>query len=176
MNEPLVFEDLNIGDCWRSRARTITESDVVGFANLTGDYDPLHMDHEFARSTPFGQPVAHGLLGLSLLAGLSSNFPAVHTAAFVEIRQWDFLLPLLIGDTVHAVTEVVGLNATGRRRGRVTWSRQLINQKDEVVQRGIFETLVSTAEGTNTRREAPAQFPGKLRLHSPPDANRRLCG
>ena len=147
MTAPLTFEELQIGDCWRSRGRTITETDVVNFANLTGDYDPLHVDHHYASRTPFGRPVAHGLLGMSLLAGLSSNCPAVHTDAFLAVRQWEFLLPAFIGDTVYAVTQVVDLQCTSRRHGRVTWVRQLINQKDDVVQRGVFETLVATSLG-----------------------------
>ena len=152
MTAPLTFEELQIGDCWRSRGRTITETDVVNFANLTGDYDPLHVDHHYASRTPFGRPVAHGLLGMSFLAGLSSNCPAVHTDAFLAVRQWEFLLPAFIGDTVYAVTQVVDLQSTSRRHGRVTWVRQLINHKDEVVQRGVFETLVATSLGALSRQ------------------------
>lgn len=152
MTAPLTFEELQIGDCWRSRGRTITETDVVNFANLTGDYDPLHVDHHYASRTPFGRPVAHGLLGMSFLAGLSSNCPAVYTDAFLAVRQWEFLLPCFIGDTVYAVTQVVDLQSTSRRHGRVTWVRQLINQKDEVVQRGVFETLVATSLGVLARQ------------------------
>ena len=148
----MYFDDLRIGDQWKSRGRTITETDVVNFAGMTGDYDPLHVDYEFARQTPFGKPIAHGLLGLSLVAGLSSTCPAVHTSAFLGIRDWEFLRPLLIGDTVHVVTSVIDLRASSRRHGRVTWLRQLINQTGQVVQKGIFETLVSTAH-TRTRRD-----------------------
>lgn len=152
--ELLSFEQLRIGDRWQSRARTITESDVVHFAGLTGDYDPLHVDHEFARQSPFGKPIAHGLLGLSILAGLSSNCPAVRTAAFLGIREWEFVRPTYIGDTVHAITEVVDLQRSGRRRGRVIWRRQLLNQSGDVVQSGILETLVNAAD-TSNRRDAP---------------------
>ena len=79
VDEPRWFEDVSPGDCWRSSARTITETDVVNFAGLTGDFNPLHVDHHFARSTPFGRPIAHGLLGLSLLAGLGSTSRALAT-------------------------------------------------------------------------------------------------
>ena len=143
MSEPLYFDELTVGDCWESRCRTITETDVVIFAGMTGDFDPLHVDHEFARQTPFGRPIAHGLLGLSLLAGLSSTAPAMQTKAFLGIGEWKFLRPLFIGDTVHVRTEVTDLNSKNRRQGRVTWRRQLVNQADEVIQEGAFETIVA---------------------------------
>ena len=143
MSEPLFFDELTLGDCWESRRRTITETDVVNFAGMSGDYDPLHVDHEFAKQTPFGRPIAHGLLGLSLLAGLSSTAPAMQTKAFLGIGQWQFMRPLFIGDTVHVKTEVAELISKNRRQGRVTWRRQLVNQADEVVQQGEFETIVA---------------------------------
>jgi len=152
MGLSMYFDDLRVGDQWKSRGRTITETDVVNFAGITGDYDPLHVDHEHARQTPFGKPIAHGLLGLSLVAGLSSTCPAVHTSAFLGIRDWEFLRPLLIGDTVHVVTSVIDLQVSSRRHGRVTWLRQLVNQTGQVVQKGIFETLVSTSQ-VRTRRD-----------------------
>jgi 3-hydroxybutyryl-CoA dehydratase len=145
MSEPLYFENLAVGDCWSSQGRTITEADVVNFAGMTGDFDPLHVDHEFARQTPFGKPIAHGLLGLSLVAGLASQHPSVRTLAFVRIENWEFLKPLYIGDTVHAVTEVVAKNVKGRRTGEVKWRRRLVNQSGSIVQQGVFLTLVSLA-------------------------------
>jgi acyl dehydratase len=167
MNQPLYFDDLHVGDRWKSRSRTITEADVVGFAGLTGDYDPLHVDHEFVKQTPFGQPIAHGLLGLSFVAGLGSYFPMVHTVAFVAVRNWEFLRPTFIGDTVHAVNEVAELKESGRRRGVVLWKRQLVNYDGQVVQQGIFETLVARsptkiagaepAAGTTRRKDAAAE-------------------
>ena len=111
----LHFEDLHVGDCWQSRARTITETDVVNFACMTGDFDPLHVDHEFAKSTPFGKPIAHGLLGLAWVAGLGSDSPSVNTAAFLSIERWEFHRPAHIGDTVRAieVQEKAVQNAAG---------------------------------------------------------------
>ncbi len=138
----LYFEDLSIGDCWVSPSRTITESDVVNFACLTGDFNPLHMDHEFARQTPFGRPIAHGLLGLSFMAGLSSTAPAVSTVALLRIIHWKFLQPIFFGDTIRVETEVVDKQPSGRRRGRVMWHQRVINQHGQVVQEGKLETLV----------------------------------
>ena len=146
MNERLSFDELNVNDHWVSQGRTITETDVVNFAGMTGDFDPLHVDHEFAAETPFGKPIAHGLLGLSLVAGLGSQSPGVKTVAFISIRRWEFSRPVYIGDTVHAKTSVAELYPSGRRSGRVVWRRELINQHGDIVQSGIFETLVSRAE------------------------------
>jgi 3-hydroxybutyryl-CoA dehydratase len=161
ITQPLYFEDVAVGQRWTSPSRTLTETDVVNFAGLTGDYNPLHMDHEFARQSPYGQPIAHGLLGVSLVAGLGSQSPNMHTAAFVEVRDWKFLKPVFFGDTLHVVTEVVDRQPSGRRRGQVSWKRQLLNQNGEVVQEGIFVTLVAVS---------PAKLQG---MHRPAAAKRK---
>jgi acyl dehydratase len=143
MSTPLLFEELSLNDTWDSPGRTITETDLVQFACLTGDFDPLHMDHEHCKETPYGRPIAHGLLGLSYLAGLSSQYPRMKTTAFTRIERWQFLKPIYVGDTIHVRTEVIGLQEHGRRHGEVTWKRQLINQRSEVTQEGVFVTLVA---------------------------------
>lgn len=152
MDEPFYFEDIQIGQEWTSRARTVTETDVVNFAGITGDFDPLHTDHHFASKTPFGRPIAHGLLGLSFVAGLGSFSPAMHTVAFVAIKDWHFVKPIHFGDTVHVKTKVVDKQPQGRKRGVVTWHRQLVNHRDEVVQEGTFETLVAIAPKVAPRK------------------------
>ncbi len=144
MSDALFLEDLEVGRTWKSPARTLTECDIVGFAGLTGDFDPLHVDREFAAETPYGKPIAHGLLGLSLMAGLSSTCPRVRTMALVRVDQWMFHRPIFIGDTVHVVTEVDSITPRGRRSGEVVWFRKLINQRGECVQSGRISTLVSS--------------------------------
>jgi 3-hydroxybutyryl-CoA dehydratase len=144
MSECLYLEDLAVGASWTSPARTITETDIVSFAGMTGDFDPLHMDHEYARQTPYGKPIAHGLLGLSVLAGLSSTCPRVRTLALVKISDWQFQRPVFVGDTVHAVTQVEQIVPHGRRSGEVVWFRKLVNQRGECVQSGRLVTLVSS--------------------------------
>ena len=146
MSDFLYFEDLEIGQSWTTASRIVTEADVLNFADLTGDFDPLHVDPEFAKGTHFGKQIAHGLLGISLVAGLGIECPKVRTVAFVAVRQWKFLKPIFFGDTVHAVAEVVKKRPSGRRRGIVIWKRQLINQDGVVVQEGLFETLVALAK------------------------------
>jgi acyl dehydratase len=143
MSDLLCYDDLRVGDRWVSPVRVVTEDDVAQFAELTGDHDRLHTDKEFASDTPFGQPIAHGMLGLSLVAGLSSTSPAMDTVAFVGVINWSFLLPVFFGDRVHVVTEVVELQPYGRKRGKVVWKRSLVNQDGRVTQEGHLETIVS---------------------------------
>ena len=145
MHDLLHFGDVEVGDVFETTARTVTETDVVNFAGMTGDFTPLHVDHEYARNTPFRKPIAHGLLGLSLLAGLSSSCPNMATAAFVSVRDWKFLKPIYFGDTLHVKTEVIEKRQHGRRRGEIIWHRELINQDGQVVQSGVFETSVEAA-------------------------------
>ena len=144
----LAFEDLSIGQTWLSDARTIQQRDIFGFANLTGDHTPIHVDPEFAANTPFRQIIAHGLLGLSILAGLSSEHPKVRTTALVDVKAWKFVKPIMVGDQVKVETEVIDLMPHGRRHGEVHWNRKLINQHGEVVQHGILITLVEARHAT----------------------------
>ncbi len=144
MADCLYLEELKLGACWTSFARTVTETDIVGFAGLSGDYDPLHVDHEHAAASPYGKPIAHGLLGLSLMAGLSSTCPRVRTLALVKIDEWQFHRPIYVGDTLHVVTQVELITPRGRRSGEVTWFRRLLNQRGEAVQSGRMVTLVSS--------------------------------
>lgn len=156
MSNALYYENVEVGQVWISPARTITETDVINFAAITGDFNPLHVDQLFASGTHFGRRIAHGLLGLSWVAGLGSHSPNMKTVALLSVQQWTFLKPLAFGDTVHVRTEVKDKSMSGRRYGRILWHRSLINQRDEVTQEGIFETVVET--------KAP---PGKPHLRKP---------
>lgn len=138
----LFLEDLQAEQTWSSDAREITGDDVADFAALTGDTDPLHGDGGDLDS-PFGRPIAHGLLGLSVMAGLSSDFPRVATLALVEVSDWRFEAPIYFGDVVRVQTTVRSISPHGRRAGRVVWFRRLINQNDRVVQSGQIVSLVA---------------------------------
>lgn len=140
--EKLFSEDLAVGKSWLSDWREVTGDNVADFAELTGDHDPLHTDQ--GAASPFGEPVAHGLLGLSVLAGLSTTFPSVATLALVSIAEWKFEAPIFFGDRVQVHTEVEEILPHGRRATRVTWLRKLLNQDGRVVQQGRFISLVAT--------------------------------
>lgn len=155
----LTFEDLAIGDEWETPGRTVTEADVVHFAGISGDYNPLHCNHNLAGKGPFGKPVAHGLLGLSIATGLLSASPRIDTLAFLSILEWKFILPIAFGDTISVRSRIEALEAQARgRRGIVTWHRQILNQDGRVVQEGKTQTLVRgrTASDSPRKRNHPS--------------------
>jgi 3-hydroxybutyryl-CoA dehydratase len=118
----LYFDDVEIGQEWESLGRTVTESDIVNFAGLSGDFNPIHIDHEFAKTTLFRKPVAHGLLVWSMGSGLGLFAPPMRTLAFMSIREWHFDGPVFIGDTVRVHSKVIEKETRGRgRRGVITW-------------------------------------------------------
>ena len=154
----LFFDDVEVGQEWESAGRTITEADVVNFAGISGDFNPIHMDHEYAKTTPFRRPIAHGLLVLSIASGLGQYCPAMRTLAFLGMREWEFKEPVFIGDTVHARAKIVQKEARGRgRRGVLTWHRQIFNQDNKVVQQGIIITLVEGRGSRGGAAEAPEE-------------------
>jgi acyl dehydratase len=139
----LYFDDVEVGQEWDSPGRTITETDIVNFAGLSGDFNPIHMDHAFAQTTPFRRPIAHGLLVLSIASGLGTYSPPMRTIAFLKFREWILRGPVFIGDTIHVHSAVLEKELRGRgRRGSIAWQKQTINQDGKVVQEGITETLV----------------------------------
>jgi 3-hydroxybutyryl-CoA dehydratase len=148
----LFFDDVEVGQEWESLGRTVTETDIVTYAGLSGDFNPIHMDHEFAKTTPYRRPIAHGLLIWAMSSGLSMLAPPMRTLAFVKLGEWNFRLPVYIGDTIRIKTRVLEKEARSRgRRGRVTWFRMILNQEGKVVQDGTTVTLV---EGRANLRES----------------------
>ncbi len=149
----LYFDDVEIGQQWQSPGRTITETDVVNFAGLSGDFNPIHMDHQFAKTTAFRRPIAHGLLVFSVGSGLGLFAPPMRTQAILSIREWHFKAPVFPGDTIHVVSEVVHKEVRARgRRGEVSWLRRFYNQDGKLVMEGVTVTLVEGRGG----RAAPA--------------------
>jgi 3-hydroxybutyryl-CoA dehydratase len=140
------FEEFQIGDVVVSAGRTITEADIVSFAGLSGDYNQIHTDAEFARQGMFGKRVAHGLLGLSMATGLTAQLGFIEgtVLAFRELT-WKFSLPTFIGDTIHVRATVAQLKPMRRLGGgSVTLDVQVINQEDKVVQRGQWVVLIAS--------------------------------
>lgn len=145
----LYLEDLAAGQVYESPARTITEADVVGFAGLSGDFNPIHTDVEFAKNTVYGQRVVYGLLGLSVLTGLldRTGLFSGTAIAMLGIRDWRFTAPVFIGDTVRFRLTITEVRRTSRGdRGVVGRRFELLNQRDEVVQQGHIDLMVRAKE------------------------------
>jgi acyl dehydratase len=153
-NMHLFFDDVAVGQEWESLGRTITEADIVNFAGLSGDFNPIHVDHEFAKATPFRRPVAHGLLIWAISSGLGTHAPPMRTLAFLAIRDWEFRGPVFIGDTIRVRSKVLAKEERARgRRGVITWQRQIVNQEGKVVHEGITVTLVEGRASVKTKQD-----------------------
>jgi acyl dehydratase len=144
----LFFEEFEIGDEVVSPGRTITEADIVAFAGLSGDYNQLHTDAEFAAATPFGQRIAHGLLCLSIASGLASRLGFIEgTALAFRELTWKFSQPVFIGDTVHVKVRVAEKRPMPRLGGgMIVFDVALLNQEGAVVQRGQWRVIIKSRE------------------------------
>jgi len=143
----LYFEEFSVGQKITSVARTVAESDIMTFAGLTGDYNQIHTDAEFAKGTQFGGRVAHGLLGLSLAVGLLMRTGVLEgtVLAFREIVEWKFIKPVFIGDTLHVEMEVKELKPMPRiGGGQALVALDVKNQKNETLMRGTLAVLVAS--------------------------------
>ena len=129
------FEDFVPGDTYASRGRTVTETDIVNFAGLSGDFFPLHVDEEFAKTTPFGRRVAHGALIFSISTGLSTQMSLLTDSliALYSIEKMRFTKPVFAGDTIRVSRKVTDVLARGADRGVVTFSVTVRNQREEPV-------------------------------------------
>jgi acyl dehydratase len=136
---PRYFEDWAVGDQVTTPARTITETDIVQFAQLTGDWNPIHTDAEFAQASPYGERLAHGLLGLTFAIGLLDRTGVFSGSAIANlgIEEWRFTGPVKIGDTLHVVMTIADVRLTSDgKRGIVGRRFEVRNQRDEIVQAG----------------------------------------
>jgi len=143
----LYFEEFEVGKQFVSSSRTITESDIVGFAGLSGDYNQIHTDKEFSKTTPFGQRVAHGLLVTSIASGLIAQSGVLEgtVIAFREINNWKFTQPTFIGDTIHVVTRISETKPLPRiNGGAVVISLDVKNQHGETVMKGTWTALMAS--------------------------------
>jgi 3-hydroxybutyryl-CoA dehydratase len=145
----LYFEEFEIGASIISVGRTITEADVVSFAALSGDWNLIHTDAEYAKQGLFGRRVAHGLLVLSVASGLvvRSGLMEDTVLAFREMAEWKFSQPVFLGDTIHVRATVVDTKPMRRLNGGlVTLKIEILNQDDKVVQRGTWGALFKSRE------------------------------
>jgi acyl dehydratase len=147
MIEREYLEDYELGETFVSPGRTITESDVVLFASLTGDWHPLHTDAVYARTTIFGGRIAHGMLtmsvGMVLVLRLGQNlYLPKHFIAMAGIDGLRFKAPVRLGDTIYSVNTVAALEPKRPDRGTLQYESAIFNQDDECVVQWTSRMLV----------------------------------
>jgi len=141
----LYWEEWKIGAEFVTSARTITETDIVNFAGISVDYNPLHIDEEFCRNTQFGTRIAHGPLVYSIATGLIFQLHLYDDTliAFLGFDSLKFTKPVKIGDTIHARVEVIEKRETSKSdRGIMKRLLQVLNQNNELVQEGVQAFLL----------------------------------
>jgi len=141
------FEDFHVGEKIMTESRTVSEDDILAFARLSGDNNPIHTSAEFSKSTQFGRQIAHGLLGAALTSGLAWRTGVLEgtVLAFREVNDWKFIKPIFIGDTIHAeltTAETKSLPRIGG--GSVVIDFDVKNQAEETVMRGRWTVLVAS--------------------------------
>jgi len=129
------YEDFEIGEVSTTAGRTITETDIVNFAGITGDWNEIHTNKELAARGPFKQRIAHGALIFSIGTGLSVRMGQTNDTviAFYGLDRLRFVKPTYIGDTIRVRQKVEGKSERDQHSGIVTMLNEIVNQQDEVV-------------------------------------------
>jgi|SRR3990172_8863654 len=144
MGRGLTFEQFNVGDTFVSQGRTVTEADVVAFAGLSGDFNPLHTDAAFAGQTPFGERIAHGMLVAAMATGMA-NWTGVFEGTTLALMEQTVCYKGVVkfGDTVHLELQVAEKKETSKTdRGIVFFDAQVLNQNGEAVQEGRWTLMM----------------------------------
>lgn len=142
----LYLEDFEVGETYVTKGRTVTEADIVAFTGLSGDFNPLHIDEEYCKSTPHGTRIAQGLLGLSVASGLVSQLGLLTGTAIGFLgMNWRYTGAIRAGDTIHVkITTKEARVSSKPDRGVLVRQLDIVNQKDEVVQTGDWSVMVLT--------------------------------
>jgi acyl dehydratase len=158
---PLFFEDMAVGQAYTSPRRTISETDIVQFAGLTGDYNPLHTDDIFAATSGFGQRIAHGPMLVGMAFGLLSRIGLLDGTALALLEiAWTFQAAVKPQDTIHVQATVADARLSRKNdRGVIQLDIEIVNQHGTTVQAGHAKVLVKTRdmEGTGVAGDRPAR-------------------
>lgn len=137
------YEDIEPGYRHKTPGRTISQADIVLFAGLSGDQNPIHTDAEFCKTTPFGRPIAHGLLVVSILSGLLER-TGIQEGTIVAVRRvtdLEFTRAVFPGDTIHG--EIEALEKKPRPdSGLVKFRMTCFNQRAEAVLSLVYEVIL----------------------------------
>lgn len=148
MGRGLTFDEFEVGDAFASQARTVTEADVVNFAGLAGDFNPLHTDAAFAAGTPFGQRIAHGMLVVAMATGMA-NWTGVFEGTTIALMEQviRYKGAVKFGDTVHLELQVAEKKPTSKPdRGVVVFDTRVLNQDGQAVIEGQWTLMMRRSE------------------------------
>jgi acyl dehydratase len=140
----LTFDQFNPGDTFVSQARTVTEADVVNFAGLSGDFNPLHTDEQFGRTTPFGGRIAHGMLVAAMATGMA-NWTGVFEGTTIALMEQviQYKGAVKFGDTVRLELRVAEKKETSKAdRGVVVFDTNVCNQDGKAVIEGRWTLMM----------------------------------
>jgi acyl dehydratase len=140
----LTFDQFNVGDVFVCQARTVTEADTVNFAGLSGDYNPLHTDEEFGKTTPFGARIAHGVLALAMATGQANQLGVFEGTTIALMTQTvKYTGAVKFGDTIHLELKVAEKKESSKPdRGVVTFDASVLNQQGKAVIEGQWILLM----------------------------------
>lgn len=143
------FEEFEVGDTFVTPRRTITEADLVQFAGMSGDFNPIHTDHLYAAESPYGRPIVYGLLILSMVTGLTARLGIFDGTiiAMLGIDDWRFVGPVFVGDTIYVRMTITAKRETSKAdRGILVRGYEVMNQRDEVVQTGSMTLMIRRSQ------------------------------
>jgi acyl dehydratase len=157
MERTLYFEDFKVGEEFATQGRTLTETDLVQFAGLSGDFSSIHLNREAARKGPFGDRIFHGLCGLSIASGLLVQTGILEGSVIAFLgMEWRFAKPLFVGDTIRVACTV--LEKDGSRKpeeGIVALEVRVLNQRGETAQEGRWRLLLRKRPSGSQEKEMP---------------------
>ena len=138
------FSDFEVGQSFTSGGRTITEADVVAFAGLSGDFNPLHTDATFAATTPFGQRIAHGMLSASISTGLAQTLGIFEGTTLALMEQtFSYKAPVFFGDTIRLCMTVMSVKPSSKGgKGVVRFQSDILKQDDSIICTGSWTLLM----------------------------------
>lgn len=145
------FEEWNVGDVFQTNGRTITMTDIVLFAGLSGDRNPLHTDILYAKNSVFKERVAHGLLVLAINSGQFNQMRLLEgtAEAFLGYSELKFTKGVLAGDTITAVGTVVDKKLSSKGKGLLKFEVKTLNQRGEICSTGIANVMVKRKSTEN---------------------------
>jgi acyl dehydratase len=141
----LYYHDIQVGAVYRNSGRTATEADLTNFCMLSGDWNPIHVNKDYAEQTRFGERILPGLFGLSLITGAMTQWGIFEESAvaMLNVNSWNFLAPIMVGDTIYVEMEITGKRETSRKgMGLIERRFRVRDHTGKVLQEGDSDMMI----------------------------------